>query len=438
MEEENGLSLGDIFKVIFKKVWWVLGAIAVGILAVVLIIELWYNKKVELYQVSYEIVYPDSSSGKYPDGNDFLISECISSVTLEKIKDSSDDFSQVDISKMLKNDDIFVSETVERTAGDVVKHTYTMSVRASYFKNDETGIRFLRAAVEYPVERVREIVNNKEYGLFFQTFDNAKTYEEKIYALDEQKNYLTERYNILKNYDESVETEMASLRNVFTENERTSLFDRIEAYFYVFDTKTFKDDSAPRIDALDKQIRDNENIIEALRTERDRKSSEAVARAVAEESVINAYDYQIAQIIIENEKLRNEKQTIQSRLDAIEKYETAGSAENVQKKQFDDLLASYRAELETATGQLKAKSISVYGNNSTVIYSGNKVEKTGGMNALLAALIGAAIGFVLAAAVILIIDLPKFIRNKKVNAPEEALPENDAEVQSDLPESGNE
>ena len=62
----------DILKVIFKRIWWVLGATAACLLIVVLVTQLWYNKRQQFYSVSYEIVYPDSTSGKYPDGSDLL------------------------------------------------------------------------------------------------------------------------------------------------------------------------------------------------------------------------------------------------------------------------------------------------------------------------------------------------------------------------------
>ena len=85
-EVENGLTVGDVFKIIFKRIWWVLGATLVCLAVLLMITELWYNKREQYYLISYDIVYPDIASGKYPDGSDLIVSDSISHETLTDIK----------------------------------------------------------------------------------------------------------------------------------------------------------------------------------------------------------------------------------------------------------------------------------------------------------------------------------------------------------------
>ncbi|MGN0818570.1 MAG: hypothetical protein ACI4L9_06330, partial [Candidatus Coproplasma sp.] len=88
MEEERGISIGEIFKVIFKRAWWVLGVTVAFLLAFVLVVQLWYNHSKSAYNLQYTIEYPDSDTGLYPDGTAFRLSDVISLKTLNQIKAS--------------------------------------------------------------------------------------------------------------------------------------------------------------------------------------------------------------------------------------------------------------------------------------------------------------------------------------------------------------
>ncbi|MDE7075971.1 MAG: hypothetical protein K2O62_01470, partial [Clostridia bacterium] len=298
MEEENGLSFKDILKVIFKRIWWVLGATAACLLIVVLIAQLWYNKREQYFSVSYEIVYPDSASGKYPDGSDLLAADAISLVTLTAIKDGAysadnkDEFKNINVEKMLDEDEISISEEVAQTAGGGIKRTYTLTVSAKYFSNDAQAVAFIRTVAAYPVKRVNSIIDTKEYGLYFSVYEAAKSYDAKIEALVSQKNYLESEYTKLKNYGSTVEVNLASLHNIFTTEQRQALADSITANNYVFDTDGYKANAETRTVALDKQFADNVKIIEAEESKRGDSNPNDVNT--------NPYDQIIAELTRKN------------------------------------------------------------------------------------------------------------------------------------------
>ncbi|MDE6075590.1 MAG: hypothetical protein K2G26_04055, partial [Clostridia bacterium] len=157
MEEDNGLTFMDILKVIFKRIWWVLGATAACLLIVVLVTQLWYNKREQYFSVNYEIVYPDSASGKYPDGSDLLASDAISLSTLTQIRDgayssaeNAEEFKNIDVEKMLSEDGISIAEEVTQTAGGGIKRTYNLTVSAKYFSSDAQAVAFIRTVAVYP------------------------------------------------------------------------------------------------------------------------------------------------------------------------------------------------------------------------------------------------------------------------------------------------
>lgn len=414
MEEDNGLSFMDILKVIFKRIWWVLGATAACLLIVVLVTQLWYNKRQQFYSVSYEIVYPDSTSGKYPDGSDLLASDAISSYTLNAIKngeysdDNPEEFKSIDVETMLSDDGISIAEEVTQNPGGSIKRTYTLTVSSKYFSGDEQAVAFIRTVAAYPVKRVNSIIDTKEYGLYFSVYEDAKSYEAKIDALLSQKNYLESEYGKLGNYGSTVEVNLASLHNLFTSEQRQALADRIADNYYVLDTEAYKANAATRKGALNKQIEDNEKIIAA----------EAAKRGESNPSDVNTnpYDQIIAELTRRNTEISNEIETIDKTTEAIALYTREGSDEYKAKQAFDAQLEKYRTDLSKATDELKTVSRTIYGNNSRVIFSSNRIGKQGGMSAIVAALLGAVIGLLVSAIIVCIVDLPKYKREKLAKA----------------------
>lgn len=418
MEEERGLTIGEILKIILKRVWWVVGATALCILLFVLVTQLWYNKNSQYYTVSYDVVFPNNARGKYPDNTDVLSADFISLSTLTDIKngvysaENPDEFKNIDVEEMINKDDISISESET--------NRYTLTAKARYFSNQEQAKKFLRTVAYYPVMRVNKIVKDKEYGLYFGIYDNAQTYEEKIAALEKQKSYLEAGYSELMNYGTEVEVESAKLHNLFTEVQRSSLNALIAANYYVLDTDNYIEVASARIAALELQISENNLIIQKLTDMRDGKAEEgatAVAsssRAVDDETVsyLNAYDIEIAQLVVKNGEIQNQINKINATKAAINEYTVADNEKNGEWKDFEAKLEGYRSDMEQATATLKSVSEKVYSGNSRAIFTGNRMERAGGISAILSAVIGAIAGFAVAAIVVCIIDVPKYKRNK--------------------------
>ncbi|MDE7084703.1 MAG: hypothetical protein K2O81_05615, partial [Clostridia bacterium] len=162
-EVENGLTLGEVFKIIFKRIWWVLGATLVCLAVMLMITELWYNKREQYYTISYDIVYPEMNSGKYPDGSDLIVSDSISLETLTDIKegvyskDNPDEFKGINVDDMHANDGITISGAIKGEDGSV-KLSCTLTVKANYFGSVSQARAFLRTVAEYPVNRVNTII----------------------------------------------------------------------------------------------------------------------------------------------------------------------------------------------------------------------------------------------------------------------------------------
>ena len=417
---ERGLTLGEIFKVIFKRIWWVLGATVLGLIAAVLISELWYNRETEYYTVSYEIVYPDSGSGKYPDGSDLFAEESISLTTLSDIKNgrysesNPDEFKGIDVNDMYVDDGISISERVVRSEDGNIKRTYTLTVKAKYFSSQPQAHAFMRTVADYPVNRVKSIMTDKDYVASLSGYGDAPTYDEKISALIAQKNYLESEYSKLSAYGDKAATGIASLRNIFTASQQSEIKAHITAFRYVLNPETYKNGAAAETASLNKQIEDNKKIIEDLRAEQKNSNISSDTSS----TVIDPYEDRIAAIIENNGKLQNRIDEINETLTAIESY-TAEGAQKDAKQAFDARIDEIRAQLEEAADSLKTVSVSIYNDNSRAVFSSNKIEPQGGLHWAASVILGALVGCILSSIVVCIIDVPRYKRSKLAAPTEE-------------------
>ena len=433
---EGGLTLSEIFKVIFKRIWWVLGATAVCLAVAVLVSQLWYNKAEQYYSLSYEIVYPDSASGKYPDGSDLFAEESVSVKTLTDIKngvytpDSPDKFKGIDVNGMHFDDGISAAEKVVKSEDGNIKRLYTLTAKAKYFSSKSQANDFLRTVAEYPVNRVNRIMSTKKYDLYLDVYDNAPSYDEAINALLKQKNFLEQEYSKLQNYGEVAQAGIASLHNILTPSQQEELKAHILAERYVLDAETFKSEAGTRIASLKRLIDENEKILASLREAKrgenaaltDNTGTAAYIKTLSVNAcaslyegstiVTDPYDAEIARLTVENGEMQNSIDNINATLSAIEKYTDEGTAEYAAKQAFDARFQAIRTQLADAATTLKTVSVSVYADNSRVVYSSNKLATQGGVHWLASAFLGAVIGLIISSLVIGIIDVPKYKRAK--------------------------
>ena len=97
--EDEGVSLGQIFKVIFnRKILLLIVSLSV---AVVFFVSFYliYNPSVRNYEVGFIYEAPSLSQGKYIDGSVFSYSDVVSLNNLEKVKASNEKYKDIDIEK---------------------------------------------------------------------------------------------------------------------------------------------------------------------------------------------------------------------------------------------------------------------------------------------------------------------------------------------------
>ncbi len=214
--KESGVSLGEIWRALRKKLWLVLCASLVVAISALLVFRFIINPLKAAYQLEFTLTYPGSETMKYPDGTPFYFQDMISLPALGKAKASDERFAGIDITKMFEEDDITLAEDEGK---------YTLTVEQSYFKQHTLATDFLRAVANVPVEFAKEKAGAIDYTLDKDVFDGAD-FEDKIKLL------LVQKESILKLYDEWI----ASYRDTYNVSGRTLMSHRAEAVSVFSDT----------------------------------------------------------------------------------------------------------------------------------------------------------------------------------------------------------
>lgn len=433
MEEEYGITLGEICKIIFKRVWWVIGVTAAFILITVLLVQFWYNPTHRQYSVSYNVRFPNSDSGQYPDGTALLIRDSVLLSSLKDVKEGtySDDedyydFSNVNIEEMLDNDGISISPiSIKEGEDETGWSDYRLTVSAEYFNSKEQAVAFIKAVSEYPVNKAKYIVNNSIYDYYLTQYNLGSTYEAKIDSLVNQKNYVLSIYEFIKSTygesyrplgvgDKTITDYINEATAVFDSRIQSSYYNTVTANYYVWDTETYERTAEASKAAIQMEIDNNDTIIAAL----EEKIKDLGANQY---DGTEAYHTMIASYVEKNAQLNNQIKTINDTLEKIKIYQTDPKAIEA-KAEFDAALDSTRANLATLTETAKKVRIATYQNESSVLYLNNVIDAQGGINIIIAAIMGAILGFVIVSVVILIIDMPEYKKRKYEKNTEDITP----------------
>ncbi|MDE6104719.1 MAG: hypothetical protein K2G38_03405 [Clostridia bacterium] len=196
--EEGGISIGEIFRVIFSQKWLVLIITAVIAVAGTLGIYFGMNNSKREYVASFVLNLPGDDKTQiiytYPDGTQFYYSDLVSAEILKEVKASDSAFDDIEVEAMANDGNISIVRTENQQKTEVV---YTINVKANYFKNKEVARRFITKLANVPGSHLAEM--NIAYDNKISNVEDLTSYENMITAFEEQCTYLTGQYTQLTN-----------------------------------------------------------------------------------------------------------------------------------------------------------------------------------------------------------------------------------------------
>lgn len=424
-EKEEGISLGEIFHVIFKRKWLLLGVTLAITFIGALFVLLIYNPLKTEYQSTFEIRFPASGSvandtRRYPDGTEFLYQDLISLDHLQKAKEKDESLASVNIDKMKSKNDIYIQEYEYLVNEEPIKTgIYTISVLQKYFSSKEQARAFIVALTNVPVDMVLEKSKMRDYDRYLKQYYQVEDLVSQINVLIGQKDVIIDGYADLISHYSSAQSITLSNGKLLMISEAQS---EIESYFKSYDLGAMKTEVEEN-----GYVRPNSEYINTIKNRKVQLERELVENNMKlerlEEQIIKLSSsfpsqtliLQELETAISNLTIRNAEivYTIENVYDRYLNFaENSHNEEELQK--FEARLDAHYKKLQEFTETYTAfRNLMYEKNTKALISAGSIVVEEGGINIFIALAAFLVIGAILGCFLNLCLDLPKYLKEKK-------------------------
>ncbi|MFA6861301.1 MAG: hypothetical protein WCR56_02850 [Bacilli bacterium] len=208
-DNKTKVSFGEMcHRIWIAKITWFV-AMGATFLACLLGIQYGYTKNKQIYTADGSVNFPGATEALYPNGTAFNASDLISAKNLNKVVDSNDEFTGIDITKMIKDAGVSISKdtnpnyvvktttsstsTTDTTSGNYAKYNnhFTITVKAKYFSGSDQARDFVAAIYNLPIQNA---VSQYSAMTFASNLNYSKNTE---ISLNDQLNYLSAQYDYL-------------------------------------------------------------------------------------------------------------------------------------------------------------------------------------------------------------------------------------------------
>lgn len=385
-EERDGISLGEIIRVIFSQKWLALIIAAVIALGVTVALYFGYNPKVTDYVSTFTVSFPGSDSGKFPDNSPFKFTEMVSRDNMDAAKSSNlERFGYIEVGTIYVNNDISITHTVGQQ-----ESYYTIRVSAKYFKSRSDATDFVDALTQMPVNTLLKIADARDIAL--TDFDNTNFYEDKIDILETHVKYLivaaselvestgnlsknVKLLNDIKKYDTELRTTVGKMRQNLYVHDIDEVRSAYTNLLYIINADIAK--KTREMELIFGRLNSNDPTVDIV------QASERVEQLASEIS-----------------ELEDSKEIYSAYL-----YGKDSEVMKVSEEFYNELVA-LGDRLEELTGRYADNLREYYIKYSFVAYTG-ALDKEGNLGIIVCVLIGVIAGAVVAAAVAFIVGIRK-------------------------------
>ncbi|MDE7089667.1 MAG: hypothetical protein K2O54_06065, partial [Prevotella sp.] len=246
MEEENkGISIGDIFRVIFSQKWLALIiAVAITLLGT-LAVYLGYGPSKTEYVSTFSVNLSVNDEGLlvYPSGATRNYRDFVSKANLQNVKESDEAFADVDADKIYKAGAISITQN--RTETDGI--TYTIRAKAKYFPSFEVATEYISHIASTPSRQILEWAKNLS-KVTKSSFEDKVGTEQKLSYLSTQLEEIGKRFEELGGMPATATERVKNLQETVT-----TLTGELQQYHYESDIQVLEN-YVYTIKALEKQL----------------------------------------------------------------------------------------------------------------------------------------------------------------------------------------
>lgn len=186
--EEEGISLSEIFKIIWQKKILVALVTGVGAITLLCLILFVYNPWKVSYETDVEYDWYGIENNTYIGGEKLNYLDFISLDVLKDTQSSSPAFSKIDVEAMVENNDITIAKKEDQ---------YHLVIKGNYFPDSTTAKAFMKAVSEEPYRKNMQYISDIQAGTNLTAYNNAIKISSKLNYLELQMMVLIEGYQKL-------------------------------------------------------------------------------------------------------------------------------------------------------------------------------------------------------------------------------------------------
>lgn len=428
-ENEGGFTFSEFFRIVLKRIWWVLG-ISVAVALIVGLVNMYALTpgKIE-YELTFMIEYPNSADRLNPDGMPFRYESIIYSDRLNAVKEANDEFANIDVDKMTTSRSISISEAT-RTEAQTVSDLgiYTIKAKGSYFSSEKQASEFLRAVCEKAVSEITEMVEKSDYSANLVAYQSNTTFADRIASLEAQQTFLLAEYDkLMEQYSKDIvngkainayRSELAAALNgdIRISNLKTDL----ELNRYLLSESPSEVELT--IAKLERQRDMNEAIIAQQYVEMEKTAERLKGEGVSGDKYDSAYvPFTTVISSLQEENIRLYREISELKISIGYKYRenTDGKKELYLPEDAQPIdNTKFSKDMETLYGIMRAQTDTcktvigtLYREKSKAVLQQNNVSVSGGQSTILLAAVGFVVALILSAIVVYCIE--RFKQNSK-------------------------
>ena len=466
-EREDGMTLGEIFSLMFKKKLIVLiTTCVVAIIGIITILAV-YNPMQKKVTAEYYYDKTTLTTGNYSDGEPFRMSDVISYDNIKAVIDSNDAYKGLNAQKIFES---FTIENVqELDAEKNVKSYYKITALRKLLKNDELAKKFMNDLISYPIKVNTEIMKDVDLTKQLVKYKDSKTYADAFGYLKTAYDEIVKEYNdIITTYGDikisvnngeniDVSTRLVNIEFYIKNQNLNTLYNTengtglITDYGLILNYDFSRQSIQNELNEINNQL----YVVDEQLSSIDEQYN-AIYEAIKDKQVLSADAQSVIQkkseLSAQKIQLENQKQKIELKLEnenATYVYYGDGGVKS--QKQYEDLVALWdstpeserkgtdprirfnnKQDIKIQQSEIKTKLDDVYNylnnefatlkdlklqinNDATYVYYQNNsiIKTTGGLNTIIAIVLPIIAGLVIGCIVSFALSYSDFKKEKE-------------------------
>lgn len=203
-EEQKKFTLNVWVKGLVHYKWWVIGGtLGLGLIGA-LGTQFGINKVTETLEADYlynlATIVDEENVERYVDGSLFSYADVVSVSNLEAVKAKDEAFAKIDVQKIIKNNAISVSRTIDYKVdsnGNAIPNSkivsYAIKAKAKFFPNKEVGKKYVEALILSPKQASSDAIGRYNVTSYVSSFESL-SFAKKVTVLQDQYKEIANTY----------------------------------------------------------------------------------------------------------------------------------------------------------------------------------------------------------------------------------------------------